>query len=119
MRLIFLSIFRIFIRLGEHNLNTTDDCVSCGTLTFCNDPIQDIVIDYTLIHHDFDYIAAKNDIALIKMKAAAHAQQCEFNFGKIPNMLMTFVLRAANINTICLPSLTEKINFPRNFIISG
>ncbi|PNF22706.1 hypothetical protein B7P43_G07142, partial [Cryptotermes secundus] len=50
------------IRLGEHNLDTVEDCED-----YCSDPVQDYQVEMAVSHKEFDIHNLKNDIALIRL----------------------------------------------------
>jgi Trypsin len=70
------------VRLGEHKISTDIDCDSDG---FCQDPVQDIAIERTLKHPNYDWFKRINDIAILRLKTAADVTK-------------------RNVNTICLPT---------------
>lgn len=55
--------FRESIRLGEHNLDTVDDCEE-----YCMDPVQDYIVEKAISHEEFDIHRLKNDIGLVRLK---------------------------------------------------
>lgn len=70
--LLFSSMYNIcrqFVRLGEHDLSTVDDCLSIGICQtyeeFGIDPKQK-----PLIHPDYDNVNKYKDVALIKLDNA-------------------------------------------------
>lgn len=72
------------MRLNEHLISTVRDCLADN----CFDPVQDIDIGGIVKHELFDYQKLINDIALIRLAAAAD-------------------LTRNKIRTICLPSTPE------------
>lgn len=62
IRIQWLPCFREIIRLGEHNLDTVEDCED-----YCSDPVQDYQVEMAVSHKEFDIHNLKNDIALIRL----------------------------------------------------
>lgn len=95
--------FRVTVRLGEHDLSTQEDCNPDGT---CQDPVQDIAIETAIRHKQYDSRKKINDIALLRLKAAADTTK-------------------RNVKTICLPTTEEsqidqvEKSFQENMLISG
>jgi hypothetical protein len=58
-----LHCSRESIRLGEHNLDTVDDCEE-----YCTDPVQDYQVEKIVSHEKFDIHRLKNDIGLVRLK---------------------------------------------------
>uniref|UniRef100_A0A1I8PFC6 Peptidase S1 domain-containing protein n=1 Tax=Stomoxys calcitrans TaxID=35570 RepID=A0A1I8PFC6_STOCA len=56
----------IGVRLGEHDLNTDEDCVLKGPILDCNPPVEDYGIG-EIFQHNYSYRRFTNDIALIKL----------------------------------------------------
>ncbi|XP_062557542.1 serine protease grass-like isoform X2 [Armigeres subalbatus] len=84
------------VRLGEYNKKTYVDCVSQD----CADPPQDIKIEHTVIHPQYNTPKFSNDIGLIRLRQTVVFQD--------------------HIKPICLPITPEfqKINYPR-YILTG
>lgn len=70
-----LIFFRVWIRLGEHNIETVKDCNPIQGI--CAPPVQDVAIDDVIIHPDYAPNSYKNDIALIRLSDSAN-----FSYGK-------------------------------------
>ena len=67
-------IYRVSVRLGEHNLKTDPDCKSeqgedCrNTECICNETPQDFKIEEVIAHTDYNIpVAYRNDIALLRL----------------------------------------------------
>jgi hypothetical protein len=58
-----LSGFRESVRLGEHNLDTVEDCDD-----YCAEPVQDYEIAATIPHKEYNSYHLKNDIGLVRLK---------------------------------------------------
>jgi hypothetical protein len=74
--------FSILVRLGEHDTTKEKDC---DADMFCLDPVQDIDIEKTIKHVNYDSVKRINDIGLIRLKTAVD-------------------LTKNNVRTICLPT---------------
>uniref|UniRef100_A0A1Q3EXL5 Putative serine protease easter n=1 Tax=Culex tarsalis TaxID=7177 RepID=A0A1Q3EXL5_CULTA len=77
------------VRLGEHDLGSDQDCEEEGPFKLCADPQQDIQIEKTIVHEDFNATQKShwNDIALIRLERN--------------------VIFSEYINPICLPIKAE------------
>lgn len=96
--------FRFAVRLGEHTISTTLDCNSPDDKTSCNDdnpPTQDIKVEKTIVHADYNNLRALNDIALLRLKHEPILQNIR------------------NIQTICLPVQSHQLieNVEENGIV--
>lgn len=101
------------VRLGEHTISTTIDCYNRREPSSCSSdkpPIQDIKIDHTTIHPNYNKMLKVNDIALIRLKTKAQFKDI------------------SNVVTICLPVKPEQMidnivlfeeNTPISMSISG
>lgn len=90
-----LLALRTAVRLGEHRKSTPIDCeeVDEDEDEDClpdKPPFQDILIDATIVHEDYNRKSKMNDIALIRLKS-------EPIFKKI-----------INVKTICLPVSSDQ-----------
>ncbi|XP_050354196.1 CLIP domain-containing serine protease HP8-like [Nymphalis io] len=57
------------IRIGDFNINTPEDCQGEYPHFVCEQHIQDIRINNTIVHEDFKVLpSVQNDIALIRLK---------------------------------------------------
>lgn len=74
-----ISLFcRMGVRLGEYNIMTEPDCDPSGQI--CEPPVQDMLINKTIIHPFYDPSTFINDIALIKLATPAN-----FSYGNLVN----------------------------------
>uniref|UniRef100_U5EYJ2 CLIP domain-containing serine protease n=1 Tax=Corethrella appendiculata TaxID=1370023 RepID=U5EYJ2_9DIPT len=90
-----------FARLGEHDFATTQDCKLTDSGKICARPVQDIPIDKTIQHPDYNHPRYNNDIALIRLKNQASISKDD-------------------VVPVCLP-ITEKLKqkqYPE-YIITG
>lgn len=76
---------RLAVRLGEHVISTDQDCDEDG---ICQEPVQDIEIERTIVHKQYDRRRKVNDIALLRLQTAAD-------------------ITRKNVKTICLPTTEE------------
>jgi hypothetical protein len=76
-----LSGFRESVRLGEHNLDTLEDCDD-----YCLDPVQDYEIAMTIPHEKFNS-ELKNDIGLVRLKTKVP------QYTGIPACLFIFTIK--------------------------
>nr|XP_017107880.2 serine protease grass-like [Drosophila bipectinata] len=58
----------VSVRLGEYDLNKTDDCVFFGNEKICLDSPLDVPIEKMFVHGGFNKTRLVNDIALIRLK---------------------------------------------------
>ncbi|XP_063698020.1 CLIP domain-containing serine protease HP8-like [Culicoides brevitarsis] len=79
------------VRLGEYNLNTTNDCYRYGITMECSDPVQEIPIEDVKIHE-------KADIALLRLTKS--------------------VKKSIFVRPICLPSQNEDKNIDEGKLFS-
>lgn len=63
-----LAIYRVYVRLGEHNLSTDTDCKVTGKRTMCVPPVEDVGVAAVYKHEEYSSAAKHNDIALIKLE---------------------------------------------------
>lgn len=61
------------VRLGEWNLDTSEDCVGSGSYRSCTKPPQDIAAENVILHPEYtrNKQGVFNDIALIRLARAA------------------------------------------------
>lgn len=74
--------------MGEHTISTKIDCDNPKDLATCNidnPPLQDIVIERTIVHELYDAYLKRNDIALLQLRYAVQFTGIQ------------------NVQTICLP----------------
>lgn len=74
------SLHRIAVRLGEHRISTLRDCLDDD----CSDPVQDIPIQASIKHDQFNKLSRVNDIAILRLKNEA--------------------VLGSSVQTICLPT---------------
>ncbi|XP_067629470.1 serine protease grass-like [Eurosta solidaginis] len=91
----------IGVRLGEHNIKEEFDCVTIKSRQICAPPVEDIDVEKTIPHPDFNNAYKRNDVALIKLQ---HSVQ----FKK-------------HIKPICLPIIPDAAKIPKDlrFFIAG
>ncbi|KAH8310331.1 hypothetical protein KR044_000781, partial [Drosophila immigrans] len=92
----------VAVRMGEHNLDTEEDCtVRHGQQTDCLPPYEEFGVEDIRPHPKFDRPSNSYDIALIKL-----------------NRSVTF---RPHISPICLPidSRSQSITFDQSFYITG
>lgn len=89
------------VRLGEHDLNRIIDCEYAFDERICMPVAQDVGIQSTVFHPEFNRPKYAHDIALIRLKEAA-----DFSHGRI--------------KAICLP-VTKKLlgTVPRKYVVTG
>ncbi|KAH8290916.1 hypothetical protein KR054_007154 [Drosophila jambulina] len=56
------------VRLGEHNITSTEDCMSADSKQLCAPPVEDFDIEQTIIHERFSPFYHGNDIALLRLR---------------------------------------------------
>lgn len=59
------------MRLGEHTISTYIDCDNIDDPSSCstdNPPLQDIEIEKSIVHEQYDSFQKLNDIALLRLK---------------------------------------------------
>jgi hypothetical protein len=84
-------IHSTFVRLGEWDISTVEDCVTIENDRDCvSEPVQDIQIESTVFHELYDNDKKFNDIGLIRLSRPA-----QFNYYVKP---------------ICLPITSELMN---------
>ncbi|XP_075163339.1 ovochymase-like [Haematobia irritans] len=90
----------IGVRLGEHNLNTTKDCVLRGSTIDCNPPVEDYNIS-EIFQHKYSTRHRTNDLALIKLDR-------KVQFKK-------------HIKPICLPITPDAmlVDYQQGYFIAG
>lgn len=69
-------IFSVGVRLGEHNLDNTEDCDEEGN--YCAPPTQDFYIEDIKVHPLYDSKTFHNDIALIRLATTANFSFCKY-----------------------------------------
>lgn len=102
------------VRLGEYDLNKDKDCdTDADSGDFgdsydydeeeenCADPVQDILIESSVAHSDYNKGGfAANDIGLVKLARPAN-------------------ISANNVKIICLPITENLLNLPERVIVTG
>lgn len=73
-------LLRIAVRLGEHKISTLRDCLDDD----CSEPVQDITIQASIKHEQFNKLSRVNDIAILRLKNEA--------------------VLGSSVQTICLPT---------------
>lgn len=69
--MLILFLFRVSVRLGEHNLDNKEDCYIFDSERICADPVQDIDVEKIIRHAQFNGRQYNiNDIALIRLVSA-------------------------------------------------
>ena len=73
---IIYFIFSEFVRLGEHNLSTEEDC-ECDDdeEPFCAQPYHDIKVESFVAHPGFSRSTLQDDIGLVKLSQSAQLTQ--------------------------------------------
>ncbi|XP_004523132.1 melanization protease 1 [Ceratitis capitata] len=91
----------IAVRLGEHDLSEQEDCVNLNSRRICSPPVEDIDVEKTIPHPDFNNARKTNDVALVKLNRSVKFQK--------------------HIKPICLPIIPEAAEIPRDrrFFIAG
>ncbi|XP_053945512.1 serine protease grass-like [Anastrepha ludens] len=91
----------IGVRLGEHDLTEEEDCITVNQRRICAPPVEDIGVEKTIPHPDFNNARKTNDVALVKL-----ARSVQFK---------------KHIKPICLPIIPEAAQIPRDrrFFIAG
>ncbi|CAH0551216.1 unnamed protein product [Brassicogethes aeneus] len=93
----------VFVRLGEHDIDSEDDCVTIKKYTKCADKPVDINVEERIPHFQYNETTLKNDIALLRLEL------------DIPS-------KSEFIKPICLPferSLESKDLAGQKFTITG
>ncbi|XP_054089103.1 serine protease grass [Zeugodacus cucurbitae] len=90
----------IGVRLGEHDLSKPVDCLPVNK-RICAPPVEDIGVEKTIPHSDYNNARKVNDVALIKLNRA--------------------VTITRHIKPICLPIIPEAAAIPQDkrFFIAG
>ncbi|XP_016967782.1 serine protease grass [Drosophila biarmipes] len=57
----------IRVRLGEHDLNSSQDCTTYDYKKFCAPPVEEFSIEKAIIHEEFNPFSAWFDVALLKL----------------------------------------------------
>ncbi|XP_034236378.1 melanization protease 1-like isoform X3 [Thrips palmi] len=83
-----------FVRLGEHNIETSPDCQydHAAKSTFCADKAIDYTVEMEIVHEDYNPRNVTNDVLLIR--------------------LSTDVVYTDFIKPLCLPEIEEVLPFP-------
>ncbi|XP_025833724.1 CLIP domain-containing serine protease 2-like isoform X2 [Agrilus planipennis] len=76
----------IGVRLGEHNIDTAQDCEDYQGRVICSPPVQDFAVAEILSHPDYNTREYTNDIGLIRLRGEAN-------------------LEPENVKPICLPTI--------------
>ncbi|KAH8375355.1 hypothetical protein KR200_011238 [Drosophila serrata] len=79
------------VRLGEHNITSTEDCTSVDQKQLCAPPVEDFDIEKTVIHERFSPFYHGNDIAVLRL-----SQRVVFK---------------DHIRPICLPLTAELLSY--------
>lgn len=89
------------VRLGEYDTSTTVDCSADNRDSICAPPVQEIAVQETIVHPDYDKYRYLNDIALIRLQYRADTSD-------------------SSVKTICLP-VTQQLfrNNPQKYIVTG
>lgn len=67
-KITILKIYRVSVRLGEHQLSTEMDCRTTGRRRKCAPPVEDLGFVGIYKHEEFlPHKGAHNDIALIQL----------------------------------------------------
>ncbi|KAF5293940.1 hypothetical protein FQA39_LY13645 [Lamprigera yunnana] len=97
----------IIVRLGEHNLETEEDCqptyLPNGQISVCAPPVQDIEIAEIIPHPQFSLTERNNDIALLRLVSPINTS-------------------VESAKPICLPLTSASYNrtfVNQNFIVTG
>ncbi|XP_055915547.1 serine protease grass-like [Eupeodes corollae] len=90
----------VSVRLGEHDIDSTEDCTGAGTKRRCAPPIQEIDVEEAIYHKDYNPSRFSDDIGMLR--------------------LVRNVEIASNVKPICLPvtPASRQVNLNR-MIISG
>lgn len=63
-----ICLFRIGVRVGEHNIITQIDCeIQADKSKKCNGPVQDLPVQKIITHPGYDSSRLINDIGLVKI----------------------------------------------------
>lgn len=89
------------VRLGEYDTSTRVDCVAIGKESICAPLVQEVAVETTIVHPDYDKNRYLNDIALIKLRNIVDTSD-------------------SSVKPICLP-ITQQLlrNNPTKFVITG
>ncbi|XP_017026958.1 serine protease grass-like [Drosophila kikkawai] len=79
------------VRLGEHNITSSEDCISADQKQLCAPPVEDFEIDQTVIHERFSPFYHGYDIALLRLSQG--------------------VVFKDHIRPICLPLTAELLEY--------
>ncbi|KAH8252929.1 hypothetical protein KR032_002743, partial [Drosophila birchii] len=90
----------ISVRLGEHSISTEEDCKAVDKYVHCLPAPQDIAIEDTIVHKDFNTNIYVYDIALIRLKTPAMITR---EFSPLPIVSSEDCPLAEYVRTICLP----------------
>lgn len=100
--------FRISVRLGEHTISKNKDCNDYSDPFSCSDhPVEDILVESTIPHENYNSEAKVNDIALIRL-----SRDVELSRSR------------RDIKTICLPldvsqQVQNAVGDKQNLLIAG
>ena len=65
-----------YVRLGEHNLSTEEDCaIDDDDEPFCAQPYHDIKVQSYVAHPGFSRNTLQDDIGLVKLSQSAQIKQ--------------------------------------------
>jgi secreted trypsin-like serine protease len=62
----------VSVRLGEYDLNATEDCEEFAGKRMCAPLPQDIAVERVLLHRDYEKTTTGDDIALVRLAEDAH-----------------------------------------------
>lgn len=79
-----LTLFRVGVRLGEHNINTDADCDVIKGI--CSPPVQDFYVEGAMTHPQYNPSSFQNDIGLIRLASPAN-----FSFGNNRSALLSYL----------------------------
>lgn len=75
---VFIYYSRVSVRLGEHDINTESDCEKSDYGDeYCSDPVQDIDVEASIPHPNYNSTDFTSDIGLIRL-----AQKINTSVGK-------------------------------------
>lgn len=89
------------VRLGEYDTSTRVDCQDNRRDSVCAPPVQEIPVQETIVHPDYDKYRYLNDIALIKLQHRADTSD-------------------SAVKPICLP-ITQQLlrSNPQKYVVTG
>lgn len=104
----YTSFFSVSVRLGEHDLESPRDCQFADGELYCAEPVQDILVEHTVAHSNYNRPFGANDIGLVRLVRNANMIPGNEFFDEYHQNIILTISLLESVRPVCLP-ISEKL----------